>query len=97
MRGAIAAVLAGLLSRAGPQIRVSSTVSPEPTRLENLQRAAQYPWTDEGACVVRESWGDWKTLVERCYFVLDHSRMRFQEVDHRALCTVRGFKASQCR
>src|SRR3954468_3453957 len=81
MRGGIAAVLVGLMSCAAPQVHAGSGNQ----RLENLERAAQYPWTDGGACVVRESWGDWRTLVERCYFALDHSRIRFRDVDHRCL------------
>jgi hypothetical protein len=80
MKATLAAVLVGLLGCAGPQVR---PVNPDNSRLENLKRAAQYPWTDDGACVVRESWGDWRTLIERCYSALDHSRVRFRDVDHR--------------
>jgi len=59
---------------------------PEPTeerRIANLERAATYPWRDEGACAVREASGDWKTLVERCFYALDRSRIMFRDVDHR--------------
>src|SRR5262249_7707786 len=85
MKSGIAAGLGGVLSFAGPQVRAPAMGAPPSMRLENLRRAAQYPWTDDGACVVRESWGDWKTLIEHCYFALDHSRMRFRDVDHRCL------------
>jgi hypothetical protein len=39
-----------------------------------LERAAQYPWVDEGACAVREASNEWKILVERCYHALDLAR-----------------------
>jgi len=83
MRAGIVAVLVGLLSCSGAQVRPS--VNAESPRLANLRRAAQYPWTDDGACVVREASGEWKLLVERCYHALDRSRLRFQDVDHRCL------------
>jgi hypothetical protein len=54
--------------------------------LANLERAARYPWKDEGRCAVREAPGDWATLVERCYDALDRSRIRF--VDHEGVCPV---------
>ena len=68
----------GLLSCAGPGTRISR----ENPRLENLKRAAQYPWIDEGNCAVREAAGEWRTLVEHCYFALDLSRIRFQDIEH---------------
>jgi len=83
-KAGIAVIIAGLLSCAGPRA-LPTSVGAEPPRLANLRRAAQYPWTDDGACVVRESSGDWKTLIERCYPALDHSRLRFRDVDHRCL------------
>ena len=55
-------------------------------RLANLERAAHYPWKDDGRCAVQEASGDWATLVERCYDVLDRSRIRF--VDHQGVCPV---------
>ena len=55
-------------------------------RLANLERAARYPWQDDGRCAVRESSGDWATLIERCYDALDRSRIRF--VDHQGVCSV---------
>jgi hypothetical protein len=36
-------------------------------RFANLQRAAQYPWTDDGHCVVREASNEWPILAERCF------------------------------
>ena len=53
------------------------------SRIANLERAANYPWTDDGACAVREASGEWRTLVEKCYHALDLSRIRFQDQDHR--------------
>jgi hypothetical protein len=55
-------------------------------RLVNLKRAAQYPWTDDGRCVVREAAGEWATLVERCYDALALSRIQF--VDRQGICPV---------
>lgn len=55
-------------------------------RLANLERAARYPWTDDGRCVVQEAFGDWATLVERCYDALDRSRIRF--VDEQGVCPI---------
>lgn len=46
-------------------------------RLANLNRADKYPWTDDGRCAVRESSGDWATLVENCYDDLDLKRIKF--------------------
>lgn len=48
-----------------------------PERIDTLKRAALYPWLDDGRCAVRESSGDWATLVERCYGQLDRARLRF--------------------
>jgi hypothetical protein len=52
-------------------------------RIANLERAARLPWVDEGACAVREAAGEWKTLVERCFYALDHSRIQFRDVEGR--------------
>jgi hypothetical protein len=49
-------------------------------RFANLQRAAQYPWTDDGHCVVREASNEWPVLAERCYHALDHDRVKFRDV-----------------
>jgi len=49
-------------------------------RLANLQRAARYPWTDGGHCVVREASNEWPVLAERCFHALEHDRVRFQDV-----------------
>jgi hypothetical protein len=49
-------------------------------RLANLQRAALYPWTDDGHCVVREASNEWPILAERCFHALDRDRMRFRDV-----------------
>jgi hypothetical protein len=64
-----------------------ATTNPSPAeredpspRFANLQRAAQYPWTDGGHCVVREASNEWPVLAERCFHALDHNRVRFQDV-----------------
>ncbi|QRK10727.1 hypothetical protein JQX13_12000 [Archangium violaceum] len=49
-------------------------------RLANLQRAAMLPWTDGGACAVREASEPWPVLAERCYHALDHERVRFRDI-----------------
>lgn len=53
------------------------------SRIANLERAARYPWTDDGACAVREASGEWRALVERCYHALDLARIHFQDIDRR--------------
>jgi len=50
-------------------------------KLANLERAARYPWLDDGVCAARESSASWATLVERCYQALDLHRMRFSDVN----------------
>ncbi|MDC0710635.1 DUF6310 domain-containing protein [Stigmatella sp. ncwal1] len=49
-------------------------------RLANLQRAALYPWADDGHCVVREASNEWPILAERCFYALERDRMRFRDV-----------------
>lgn len=49
-------------------------------RITNLQRAAQWPWTDEGRCAVREASQEWPVLAERCYPVLDRERVEFHDL-----------------
>ncbi len=83
VKAGTAAVLVGLLSLAcaGPGSQtVRTKAAPESRRLVNLRRAAQYPWTDQGACVVREAAGEWKALVERCFQALDLSRIQFRDL-----------------
>jgi hypothetical protein len=53
--------------------------APSP-RLANLQRAALYPWTDDGHCAVREASNEWPVLAERCFHALDRDRVRFRDV-----------------
>src|SRR5437868_7475758 len=64
-------------------LAVQPVVDIEDRRLVNLERAAKYPWMDEGNCAVREAAGEWKTLIEHCYFALDLSRIQFRDIDHR--------------
>jgi len=62
-------------------------------RLANLQRAAQYPWTDNGHCVVREASNPWPVLAERCYPALDHDRVEFRDVTGRCAVASAGAAA----
>jgi len=63
--------------------------TPNP-RIANLQRAAQYPWTDDGHCVVREASNEWPVLAERCYHALDHDRVKFRDVTGRCAVASAG-------
>jgi hypothetical protein len=65
--------------------------APRP-RYANLQRAAQYPWTDDGHCVVREASNEWPILAERCFHALDRDRVRFRDVTRR--CAVASAPAA---
>ncbi len=49
-------------------------------RWANLHRAAQYPWTDDGHCVVQEASNEWSILAEKCFHALEHDRVRFRDV-----------------
>ena len=66
--------------------------APSP-RLANLQRAALYPWTDDGRCVVREASNEWPILAERCFHALDHDRVRFRDVSKRCAVAYAGAAA----
>lgn len=83
MRRALVVVMSLALGCATPRTAAHPDAD---SKLANLQRAARYPWTDDGACVVRESGGDWATLVNRCFRTLDRGRVRF--VDHQGVCPV---------
>jgi len=65
--------------------------NPSP-RFANLQRAAQYPWTDDGHCVLREASNEWPVLAQRCFHALDHDRVRFRDVTGR--CAVASAPAA---
>ncbi|HYI02491.1 DUF6310 domain-containing protein [Hyalangium sp.] len=65
--------------------------APNP-RFANLQRAAQYPWTDDGHCVVREASNEWPVLAELCFHALDHDRVKFRDVTGR--CAVASAPAA---
>ncbi len=67
-------------------------LDPNP-RMSNLQRAAQYPWTDDGHCAVRESSSEWPILAERCYRALDHDRVKFRDVTGRCAVASAGAAA----
>jgi hypothetical protein len=66
--------------------------APSP-RFANLQRAALYPWTDDGQCVVREASNEWPVLAERCFHALDHDRVRFRDVTRRCAVAYVGAAA----
>ena len=63
--------------------------APSP-RIANLQRAAQYPWTDDGRCVVREASNKWPVLAERCFHALDHDRVKLRDVTGRCAVASAG-------
>jgi hypothetical protein len=67
--------------------------APNP-KFANLQRAAQYPWTDDGHCVVREASNEWPVLAERCYHVLEHKRVKFRDVTRRCAVASAGAAAA---
>jgi hypothetical protein len=67
--------------------------SPPSPRLANLQRAALYPWTDDGQCVVREASNEWPILAERCFHALDRDRVRFRDVTKRCAVASAGAAA----
>ncbi|MDY7224908.1 DUF6310 domain-containing protein [Hyalangium rubrum] len=77
-----------------------ATMEPSPTvplaqdaRIANLQRAAQYPWTDDGHCVVQEASNEWSSLVEKCYHALDRDRVKFRDVTGRCAVASAGAAA----
>ncbi|NTX03276.1 hypothetical protein HUA75_16025 [Myxococcus sp. CA040A] len=68
-----------LLSSCATSAPSPSALVPRSRRLANLQRAATLPWIDEGRCVVKEASQPWPVMVEQCFHVLDHERIRFQD------------------
>lgn len=97
MTRSIAAILAvQMIACTAPRARtVEARDDPGETsalRISNLERAARYPWIDEGACAVREASNEWKVLVERCYHALDLARIRFRDQEHR--CAVANADAA---
>ena len=48
------------------------------TAIDNLKRAVQLPWKDDGSCVVREALNEWPVVVERCFYALDLQNIRFE-------------------
>jgi hypothetical protein len=80
--------VAGCASHRQPStvLEEAEAESAEDARLDNLHRAARYPWKDDGHCVVREASSDWAVLVERCFDALDLARIRFD--DRQGACPV---------
>jgi hypothetical protein len=62
-------------------------------RLANLQRAAKLPWTDGGRCAVQEASEPWPVLAERCFYALDHDRVRFRDTTGRCAVASAGAAA----
>ncbi|HLL01651.1 MAG TPA: DUF6310 domain-containing protein [Myxococcaceae bacterium] len=67
--------------------------APSP-RFANLRRAAQYPWTDDGHCVVHEAANEWPVLAERCYHALDRDRVKFRDVTGKCAVASTGAAAA---
>ncbi len=74
-----------------------TTIPPSPREpaardpnLANLQRAAKLPWTDGGRCAVREASEPWPVLAERCFYALDHDRVRFRDITGRCAVASAG-------
>lgn len=65
--------------------------TPSPT-FANLQRAARYPWLDDGHCVVREASNAWPILAERCFHALNRDKVRFRDPTNR--CAVASASAA---
>ncbi|MBU8898892.1 hypothetical protein KRR26_25090 [Corallococcus sp. M34] len=58
-------------------------------RLDNFQRAAKLPWTDNGHCVAHEAANEWPVLAERCFHALERDRVRFRDITRKcALASV---------
>ena len=93
-RRSLALVLVAVAGCAARPARVIELQSADANggRIANLERAAQYPWTDNGACAVRAAAGEWKVLVESCFHALDLSRIQFRDLDHR--CAVANADAA---
>jgi len=64
--------------------------APPNWRTANLQRAAQYPWTDDGQCVVREASNEWEILGRRCFHALDRTKVQFRDVTGRCALASAG-------
>ena len=62
--------------------------------IANLQRAAHYPWTDDGHCVVREASNQWPVLAERCYHALDRDKVKFRDVTGKCAVAATGAAAA---
>lgn len=89
----VAVATAGCAAHQGPPpVRPANYSEVADNRVANLERAARYPWLDDGVCAVREASGKWRDLVEKCYHALDLSRIQFQDVQHR--CTVASVDAA---
>jgi hypothetical protein len=93
LRTCSAPLLLFLLSACATMEPSPGEIEPPSPRLANLQRAALYPWTDDGQCVVREASNEWPILAERCFHALDRDRVRFRDVTKRCAVAYAGAAA----
>jgi hypothetical protein len=71
-------LLAFLIGCAGNRQHSFGENTDRNTRIDNLRRAVQLPWRDDGSCVVREAASEWPVVVERCFHALDLQNIRFK-------------------
>jgi hypothetical protein len=71
-------LLAALIGCAGNSQHHPNDSIERSTRFNNLKRAVQLPWSDDGSCAVREASNEWGVLVERCFYALDFQKIRFE-------------------
>jgi hypothetical protein len=90
MRFRTCSALLLLLSACATTTPTPDDSAPPNRRIANLQRAAQYPWADDGQCAVREASNEWPVLAKRCFHALDHERIRFQDVTGRCALAAAG-------
>ena len=90
---ALLLVLLSACATMDPSLGERESLKPN-RRVANLQRAAQYPWTDDGYCVVREASNEWPVLAERCFHALDRDRVKFRDVTGRCAVASAGAAAA---
>jgi hypothetical protein len=71
-------LLVFLIGCAGNRQHSLGETTDRDTGIDNLRRAVQLPWRDDGSCVVREAANEWPVVVERCFYVLDLQNIRFE-------------------
>jgi Family of unknown function (DUF6310) len=93
LRTCSAPLLLLLLSACATMDPASGEMEAPSPRLANLQRAALYPWTDDGHCVVQEASNEWPLLAERCFHALERDRVMFRDVTGRCAVAYAGAAA----